>query len=65
MGIDLQLLQNDKGGDLESVKLSESRRGGDPLLVDSVLAMYKEWTRSELTPALLMLPLIILRRSIL
>ena len=49
MGIDLLLLQDDKGGDLASVKLSEQRRGGDETLVDSVLAMYKEWVRGNCT----------------
>ena len=59
MGIDLVLLQDDKGGDLASVKLSEARRGSDPTLVDSVFAMYKEWTKGELTTASHALPLII------
>ena len=63
MGIDLVLLQDDKGGDLASVRLSEQRRGGDGTLVDSVLAMYKEWTRGQSTTFLAPRPLISLPLS--
>lgn len=47
MGIDLQLLQADKGGDLAAVKLSQERRGASVELVDETLRLYKEWTKSE------------------
>lgn len=47
MGIDLLLLQNDKGGDLESVIASQKKRFASEELVTEVLDMYKGWTKSE------------------
>ena len=51
MGIDLQLLQNDKGGDFEGVCASQKKRFAPDELAHEVLALYKEWTKSERTPA--------------
>lgn len=51
MGIDLLLLQNDKGGDLESVIASQKKRFASEELVTEVLTEYKDWTKSE--PAVL------------
>lgn len=51
MGIDLQLLQNDKGGDFEGVCASQKKRFASEELVHEVLAMYKEWTKSASTCA--------------
>lgn len=51
MGIDLQLLQNDKGGDFEGVCASQKKRFASEELVHEVLAMYKEWTKSAFSPA--------------
>ncbi|ORY89252.1 hypothetical protein BCR35DRAFT_275684 [Leucosporidium creatinivorum] len=45
MGIDLLLLQNDKGGDLESVVASQKKRFASEELVTEVLTEYKEWTK--------------------
>ncbi|CDR40791.1 RHTO0S05e07316g1_1 [Rhodotorula toruloides] len=47
MGIDLQLLQNDKGGDFEGVCASQKKRFASEELVHEVLAMYKEWTKTQ------------------
>lgn len=47
MGIDLQLLQNDKGGDFEGVCASQKKRFAPEELAHEVLALYKEWTKSE------------------
>jgi seryl-tRNA synthetase len=49
MGIDLQLLQNDKGGDFEGVCASQKKRFAPEELAHEVLALYKEWTKSEHT----------------
>lgn len=46
MGIDLQLLQNDKGGNFEGVCASQKKRFASEELVHDVLAQYKEWTKS-------------------
>jgi len=46
MGIDLLLLQNDKGGDFEGVCASQKKRFAPEALAHDVLAMYKEWTKS-------------------
>lgn len=48
MGIDLLLLQNDKGGDLESVQASQKKRFASEELVTEVLTEYKEWTKGRL-----------------
>lgn len=48
MGIDLLLLQDDKGGDLQSVLASQKKRFASEELVTETLSMYKEWTKSEL-----------------
>ncbi|GAA5854441.1 hypothetical protein JCM8547_001823 [Rhodosporidiobolus lusitaniae] len=47
MGIDLILLQDDKGGDLKSVIESQKKRGAPDELVTDVLAQYKEWTQTQ------------------
>lgn len=47
MGIDLQLLQNDKGGNFEAVCASQKKRFAPEELAHDVLALYKEWTKSE------------------
>jgi seryl-tRNA synthetase len=46
MGLDLLLLQDDKGGDLKSVIESQKRRFAPDTLVTEVLAEYKDWTKS-------------------
>ncbi|KAG0143721.1 hypothetical protein CROQUDRAFT_660912 [Cronartium quercuum f. sp. fusiforme G11] len=45
--IELQLLQTGKGGDPESVKVSQRKRGGEKAaeLVDEVLGLYTQWTK--------------------
>lgn len=55
MGIDLLLLQDDKGGDLKSVIESQKKRNAPDELVAEVLAEYKDWTKSAfpLPPAAL------------
>ncbi|GAA6001438.1 hypothetical protein JCM10207_006667 [Rhodosporidiobolus poonsookiae] len=47
MGIDLQLLQDDKGGDLKSVIASQQKRFAPETLVPEVLSEYKEWTKTQ------------------
>ncbi|GAA5983953.1 hypothetical protein JCM10908_005989 [Rhodotorula pacifica] len=47
MGIDLQLLQNDKGGDFEGVCASQKKRFAPEELAHEVLALYKEWTKTQ------------------
>jgi len=47
MGIDLLLLQNDKGGDFEGVCASQKKRFAPEALAHDVLAMYKEWTKTQ------------------
>jgi seryl-tRNA synthetase len=45
MGIDINLLRPEKGGNPEAVKASQRKRGGDKAvaLVDEVMALDKEW----------------------
>ncbi|KAH8922822.1 serine-tRNA ligase [Atractiella rhizophila] len=43
--IDIQLLNPDKGGEPEVVKLSQKRRNASEELVDEVLEMYKAWNK--------------------
>lgn len=50
MGIDLQLLQDNKGGDIAGVIASQKKRGAPEALVEDVLNQYKEWVKSESTP---------------
>ncbi|KAK4056687.1 Cytosolic seryl-tRNA synthetase [Microbotryomycetes sp. JL221] len=45
MGIDLLLLQNDKGGDIDSVIASQKKRFASTELVTQVFDEYKEWTK--------------------
>ncbi|CAO1618982.1 unnamed protein product [Sympodiomycopsis kandeliae] len=45
--IDLTLLQEDKGGDPRVVRDSQAKRGAPAELVDEVLELYKDWTRSD------------------
>jgi len=47
MGIDLVLLQEDKGGDLKSVLASEKARFAPEGLVPEVLELYKAWTKGK------------------
>ncbi|GAA5896011.1 hypothetical protein JCM6882_005585 [Rhodosporidiobolus microsporus] len=47
MGIDIQLLQDDKGGDLKSVLESQKRRFASEELVNEVLAEYKQWVKTQ------------------
>lgn len=47
MGIDIQLLQAEKGGDLQSVIDSQKKRFASEELVIDTLALYKEWTKRE------------------
>jgi len=47
MGIDLLLLQEDKGGDLKSVLASEKARFAPEGLVPEVLELYKAWTKGK------------------
>lgn len=47
MGIDLQLLQEGKGGDPELVRESQRRRHAAPELVDDVLSLYRAWVNGE------------------
>jgi len=46
MGIDIQLLQDNKGGDLASVIASQKKRCAPEALVEDVLNQYKEWVKS-------------------
>lgn len=48
MGIDIQLLQAEKGGDINLVKASQKKRFASEALVDDTLSMYKDWVKSEL-----------------
>ena len=43
--IDINLLRPEKGGDIEKVKASQRKRGGEKAveLVDKVIALDKEW----------------------
>lgn len=50
MGIDLQLLQAEKGGDLQSVITSQQRRGDTSNLVNDVLQLYRDWTKGAPVP---------------
>ncbi|GAA5940428.1 hypothetical protein JCM3775_005089 [Rhodotorula graminis] len=47
MGIDLLQLQNDKGGNFEAVAASQKKRNAPEELAHDVLAMYKEWTKTQ------------------
>jgi len=47
MGIDLQLLQEGKGGDPELVRESQRRRHAAPELVDDVLSLYRAWVNVQ------------------
>ncbi|SGY24133.1 BQ5605_C019g09014 [Microbotryum silenes-dioicae] len=47
MGIDLHLLQAEKGGDLEAVLASEKKRFAKVDYVNPTLALYKEWVKRE------------------
>jgi hypothetical protein len=47
MGIDLLLLQEDKGGDLKSVLASEKALFAPEGLVPEVLELYKAWTKGK------------------
>ncbi|BGP16459.1 hypothetical protein JCM10213_003908 [Rhodosporidiobolus nylandii] len=47
MGIDLQLLQDDKGGDLKSVLASQKKRFASEELVTETVSEYKGWTKTS------------------
>lgn len=47
MGIDLLLLQNDKGGDIDSVIASQKKRFASTELVTEVLNDYKDWVKGQ------------------
>ena len=47
MGIDLQLLQDNKGGDIAGVIASQKKRNAPAELVEDVLSQYKEWVKSQ------------------
>jgi seryl-tRNA synthetase len=47
MGIDLQLLQDNKGGDIAGVIASQKKRCAPEALVEDVLSQYKEWVKSQ------------------
>ncbi|GAA6062961.1 hypothetical protein JCM10212_005720 [Sporobolomyces blumeae] len=46
MGIDLQLLQDNKGGDIAGVIASQKKRFAPEALVEDVLAQYQEWVKT-------------------
>lgn len=45
--LDINLLLTERGGNPDSVKESQKRRGGSVELVDEIIAEYKEWTTSN------------------
>ena len=47
MGIDVLMLQAEKGGDLAAVLASQKKRFASEELVNDVLALYKKWTAGE------------------
>lgn len=47
MGIDILLLQEEKGGDLKSVLASEKARFAPEGLVPEVLELYRAWTKGK------------------
>ncbi|KAI5481752.1 serine-tRNA ligase [Pseudohyphozyma bogoriensis] len=47
MGIDLLMLQEEKGGDLKGVIASQKKRFAPDSLVDDVLVMYKDWVKLD------------------
>ena len=51
MGIDINLLRKDKGGNPDLVRASQRKRGGEKavLLVDEVIAMDDEWIKGAFT----------------
>ena len=52
MGIDINLLRPEKGGNPEAVKASQRKRGGDKAvaLVDEVMTLDKEWISGATLP---------------
>lgn len=46
MGIDVQMLQAEKGGDIAAVLASQKKRFASEELVNEVLALYKKWVAS-------------------
>ncbi|KAK4698242.1 hypothetical protein P7C70_g8038, partial [Phenoliferia sp. Uapishka_3] len=47
MGIDLQMLQAEKGGDIAAVLASQKKRFASEELVNEVLALYTAWTKTD------------------
>lgn len=47
MGIDLVLFQDDKGGNIESIRASQRLRFEPVELVDEVLVLYKKFVSSK------------------
>ena len=48
MTLDVTTFIVEKEGDPEAIKESQKKRGHSVELVDEVIALYKEWTRSAL-----------------
>ncbi|GAA5920593.1 hypothetical protein JCM1841_001459 [Sporobolomyces salmonicolor] len=46
MGIDIQLLQDNKGGDIAGVIASQKKRFAPETIVNEVLEQYKEWVKT-------------------
>lgn len=42
--LDINLLLEERGGNVEMVKESQKRRGGSVEIIDEIIAEYKEWT---------------------
>ncbi|KAG2200053.1 seryl-tRNA synthetase [Mucor mucedo] len=47
--LDINLLLEERGGNVEMVKESQKRRGGSVEIVDEIIAEYKEWTTLQFT----------------
>ena len=45
--LDINLLLVDRGGNPETVKESQRRRGAPVEIVDEIIALYKEWVKSK------------------
>ncbi|KAI8139080.1 seryl-tRNA synthetase [Fennellomyces sp. T-0311] len=45
--LDINLLLEDRGGNPETVKESQRRRGGNVEIVDEIIALYKDWVKTQ------------------
>ncbi|KAI9490592.1 seryl-tRNA synthetase [Zychaea mexicana] len=45
--LDINLLLEDRGGNPEIIKESQRRRGGSVEVVDEIIALYKEWVKTQ------------------